>query len=135
MSDDEVEEDVPDLEVVGLYATSNGRECSRHTCCGEQVEKGTILRLVPCIADTEDCCVEEAVKCVLIDANGVDTCTVGLIPRIFVKHGKVENHLNKFIIFKELYRDSENSYKRKVSFCNIGAASAAFLDEHLGPNE
>ena len=129
------DEDVAaDLEVVGLYGTTNGRSCSIHACCGESVKAGNVLRLVACIAET-DLGEEESVKCVLVNSDGVDTCTVGFIPRVFVRHGKVTNHMNKFIVVKELYRDSDNTYKRQVSHRNLGAASANFLDEDEGRNE
>ena len=130
----EDDESLCDIEIVGLHATTNGRTCTAHECCGRIVVKGSVIRLVECIVE-RDGNDELAVKCVLVNADGVDTCTVGFVPRIYVQQGKVKDHLNKFVVVKELYNNSDNTYKRSVSHRNLGAAAASFLDENEGRNE
>jgi len=72
-----------DLEIVGLKSSTNGRSCCLHSCCGEEVTIGTILRLVKCTVAV-DGTVEEAVKCVRV-IEGIDGCTVGFVPRVLMK--------------------------------------------------
>lgn len=61
-SDDEVEAPKPILiQIVGLSLSVDGRSCRRHRCCGDDVMRGDILRLV----GTTVMCrgeVEEAIK-------------------------------------------------------------------------
>ena len=99
-----------DLEIVGLLKDTNGRCCSMHSCCGEHLEPGDILRLVSCIV-TIDGTVEPALKAVKVD-EGIDTCTVGFVPRVQATLPKVVNHINKFVQVLEIYSDSKSPYKR-----------------------
>jgi len=116
-----------DLEIVGLKSSTNGRSCCLHSCCGEEVAIGTILRLVKCTVAV-DGTVEEAVKCVLV-LNGIDGCTVGFVPRVLSKLSVVQKQINKFVIVTDLYEDSPNLYKRDKSFKNCGMAAVVTLDE------
>ena len=128
------DEDAPDLEIVGLHGETNGRNCTAHTCCGKHVTSGSVLRLVKCVVevDGEE---EEAVKCVLVNSDGVDTCTVGFVPRLYLRQDRVKAHVNKFVVIKETYFDSEDTYKRRTSHRNVGMASASLLDESVGRDE
>ena len=121
-----------DLEIVGLKASTNGRSCCIHRCCGEQVKLGSILRLVKCTVSV-DGIVEEAVKCVEVK-EGIDGCTVGFVPRVLATLPLVKKHLNKFVVVTDLYDQSPNKYKRDKSFKNSGMAAVVTLDEE-GQNE
>ena len=116
-----------DFEVVGLLSSSNGRSCTLHECCGEEVMVGDVLRLVACTVSVEGT-VEEAVKLVKV-VEGVDHCTVGFVPRVLMSLPIVKNQMNKFVQVSELYHDSENTYKRDKSYKNCGMARVSTLDE------
>ena len=122
--------DEADIEIVGLKNSSNGRSCGVHAICGEDVGPGDVLRLVPCVIFVGDT-PENAVKAVKV-VDGMDSCTVGFVPRAQAKLKKVRDHHNKFVTVKELYEDSGNSYKRSKDRSNYGMASVAFLDENDG---
>jgi hypothetical protein len=115
------------LEIVGLHSNSNGRSCCQHRCCGEHVQVGDVLRLVKCVVTIKSQ-PEEAVKLVKI-ADGTDCCTVGFVPRVFSRMPRVEQNINKFVQVVELYKDSENTYKNKLSAKNFGVASVVCLDD------
>jgi len=122
-----VKQTMYDLEIVGLKSSTNGRSCCIHTCCGEEVTIGSLLRLVKCTVSVDDQ-IEEAVKCVLV-TNGLDGCTVAFIPRVLAKLPVVQRHINKFVVVTDLYDDSPNLYKRDKSFKNCGMAAVVTLEE------
>ena len=121
-----------DFEIVGLLSSTNGRSCTLHDCCGKEVEVGDVLRLVACTVSV-DGVVEEALKLVRV-LDGVDQCTVAFVPRVLMSLPAVKNHINKFVQVSELYKESENSYKRDKSYKNCGMAKVSTLDEE-GLNE
>ena len=122
-----------DIEIVGLLSPTNGRSCSVHACCGEHVAVGDVLRLVRTIVTIGDKS-EIAVKCVKV-VNGVDSCTVGFIPRVEASLPKISTHINKFVMVKELYHNAKSNYKRRKSNMNRGVAAAVLLDENAGRDE
>jgi hypothetical protein len=106
---------------------SNGRSCVSHNVCGEFVSVGDINRFVR-TAVTVKGILEPAVKLVKI-ADGVNVCVVAFVPRLQNNFGKVDcNNINKFCIIKELYSESNNSYKRGLSSENMGRAGVVLLD-------
>jgi len=118
---------MPDFEIVGLKSSTNGRSCCLHTCCGEDIAIGDVLRLVPCAVSIEGV-IEDAVKCVKVVA-GVDECTVVYVPRVVADLPAVKKHFNKFVTVIELYDHSTNKYKRDKSYKNCGMASVTTLDD------
>lgn len=86
-----------------------------------------MLRLVKCVVTIKSQ-PEEAVKLVKI-ADGTDCCTVGFVPRVFSRMPRVEQNINKFVQVVELYKDSENTYKRKLSNKNFGVACVVCLGD------
>lgn len=120
------DDSTPDLEIVGLYSSTNGRSCTRHETCGEHLSVGDLLRLVKCVVTIKGK-TEEAVKLVKI-ADGTDTCTVGYVPRVSSNLPKVMRNINKFAQVVEIYRDSENTHKRRLANQNHGMASVVLLD-------
>jgi len=122
-----VQQKMHDLEIVGLKSSTNGRSCCLHSCCGEDISIGSILRLVKCTVSV-DGSVEEAVKCVRV-VDGMDSCTVAFIPRVLAKLPKVTKQLNKFVVVADIYDESPNLYKRDKSFKNCGMAAVVTLDE------
>lgn len=118
----------PDLEIVGLYASGNGRTCFQHKICGEYVKEDDLLRLVKCVVEVKKDQVEEAVKLVKI-ADGAESCTVAFVPRVFANDPKVIRNIGKYVQVIELYQDSDNTHKRRLSGQNYGMASVVFLDD------
>jgi hypothetical protein len=121
-----------DLEVVGLMGVGNGRSCNIHQCCGAEVKVGDLLRLVKTVVTVGQKS-EEAVKLVRV-IDCVDGCTVGFIPRCWTELDKVQRNINKFVVVKELYRESTNVCKREKSARNVGMCSVIFL-ENIPRNE
>jgi hypothetical protein len=123
----------PEFEIVGLNANTNGRSCTLHECCGKEVEPGDVLRLVPTSVSI-DGVIEDAVKCVLV-IQGNDTCTVGFVPRVIANTEMVKEHHYLFVQVKEVYDDSDNTYKHKKSYKNHGMAKVAVLHRRDGRAE
>ena len=119
---------IPELEVFGLHGSSNGRSCTAHEACGRSVQRGDVLRLVTCVVDISGA-TETAIKAVKV-IDGVDTCTVGFVPRVFKELPQVAAHVDKFVQVVEVYGDSTNTYKRSLSHRNKGVCSVAFLDSN-----
>ena len=117
----------PDLEIVGLDSSTNGRSCSRHAICGQYVFVDDVLRLVKCVV-TVNGLTEDAVKLVKIQ-DATDSCTVAYVPRVAINHPKVVKNLNKFAQVVEIYRESNNSHKRRIANLSKGVASIVFLDD------
>jgi hypothetical protein len=116
-----------DLEIVGLLSNTNGRSCTEHTVCGETVEVGDVLRLVKTVVTVKGVA-EEAVKCVRI-TDGVDSCTVAFVPRNLHNLEIVKKNINNFVIVKEVYADSDNTYKKRKASKNFGMAGVVLLSE------
>ena len=59
-------EDAPyfSLEIVGLKVNSNGRQCHLHSCCGESLKVGDVVKLVKTMLIGEEGPQEEAIKAV-----------------------------------------------------------------------
>ena len=117
----------PNLDIVGLDSSTNGRSCTCHATCGEHVLVDDVLRLVRCIV-TINGVPEDAVKLVKIK-DATDSCTVAFVPRAATKMPKVTRNINRFAQVVEIYKDLTNSYKRRMSHQNKGMAKIVFLDE------
>lgn len=119
--------DFADIEIVGLSSCTSGRSCEIHDCCGKSVVVGDCLRLVRTIVFVNDKN-EDAVKLVKI-SDGMETCTVGFVPKVWVPLKKVQRNIGQFAIVKELYSESSSAFKREKSKQNCGMASVYFLNE------
>jgi hypothetical protein len=117
----------PNFQIVGLSSSDNGRSCGQHSCCGQHVSEGDLLRLVRCVV-TINGVPEQAVKLVKV-TDGADSCTVAYIPREELRNPKIEASINNFCQVLELYHNSDSGYKRKLSHKNLGMATAVFLNE------
>jgi hypothetical protein len=115
------------IEIVGLESCTNGRSCHIHEVCGEHVEEGDLLRLVPTVV-TIDGKTQEAIKLVRL-MDGADGCTVAFIPRILMDLPQVQRNIKSFAQVRELYRNSTNKYKKHKSYRNMGCASCIFLQD------
>jgi hypothetical protein len=128
IDDDDDEEETPgDFEIVGLHSATNGRSCSVHHCCGLNVKKGDVLRIVRTTVEIRNV-LEPALKLVRV-VDGADGCTVGFVPRIQANLEHVLNSINNFCVVQEMYETSPNTYKREKSHKNMGMASVNLLRE------
>ena len=118
--------------MVGLRRYSNGRSCCIHKICGACVVVNDIIRVRRTIVTVGGKC-EQAGKAVLI-RNGVETCTVGFIPKIILRNGNLGDILNSLCQITELYKDSESTFKRSKDHRLCGMAACRILDS-IPPNE
>ena len=70
---------VRDGEIVGLHASSTGREGAQHPICSIHVAVGNIVCFKSDVLDIEGH-PEMVIKAVLVN-DGSETCMVGLLPR------------------------------------------------------
>jgi hypothetical protein len=119
---------VPEFEIVGLHHPSNGRSCCQHSCCGNYVEEGDVLRLVHVVVQIcPESLPEDAIKLIKI-MDGVEGCCVGFVPRPFAMLEWIQQKIGSCCIVLELFDTSTNPYKRRMSKRNYGVASCVFLD-------
>jgi hypothetical protein len=113
------------IEIIGLHSSDNGRSCCTHSCCGDHLKVGDLLRLVKCVVTIDDE-IEEAIKCVRIE-DGTDMCTVGFLPRSRLRCEKIVSQIGGFAQVLEIYDESESPQKRRKSYSNKGMAACIFL--------
>lgn len=121
-------ESVGDFEIVGLHCGSNNRSCPVHEICGKSVKRDDVLRLVSRVVHIRGKEPEEAICLVKIE-GGTHTCTVGFIPRAFLKIPRIRNKIGRAAVVLELYSDSNNTFMRRLSNKNLGMASCRFIDD------
>jgi hypothetical protein len=134
--DESVIERLCDIEMVGLFGSSNGRNCERHQCCGQHIRLGDLVRLkrtVVSVSRNGQASDEDAIAVVRIE-DGVETCTVGFIPRVQMNAPKVVRSINKLAFLAEIYDVSENRYIRGVAKRNCGMAGLNLV-ENIPLNE
>jgi hypothetical protein len=125
----QLDQTIPEFEIVGLHHNSQGRSCTMHEHCGKHVLEGDVLRLVRVVLQvTQDKEPEEAIKLVKI-VDGTEACVVGFVPRAFAKMETIQNKVGSYAFVLELYDISTNKYKRHLSKRNYGVASCLFVDE------
>ena len=63
------------VDVVGTSAEDRGRSCSRHTCCGHQIVKGSVVKVVhERMAWRDQGRVEDVLAVYAVAGNGTTTC-------------------------------------------------------------
>ena len=121
-----------DGELLGLNASSNGRSCEQHECCGKAVKADDVIRFK--LAVVEDVLGKplETIKVVLIK-DGTELCTVGFLGReVAALPSQRSKYIDKFAQVLELYDDNENSMMRKKSKRNAGMASFRLMEDIQG---
>ena len=120
---------VHDGEIVGLHASSNGREFAQHPICGIHVAVGNIVHFKRDVLDIEGH-PETVIKAVLVK-DGSETGTVGFLPRhVAMRLAEVTRLHGKFVMFIELYAlCDESTMKRIKSERNQEMASFHLLDD------
>jgi hypothetical protein len=125
--EDDVEDPFSQFEIYGLSASTNGRSCHIHSCCGSQVTIGDVVRLKKTVIEC-DSGAEEAICCILV-RRGRETCTIGFVPRPLLGWQPIVDHLNRHAQVVEMYVTSRNTQKRRKNHLNCGVAGCIFLDE------
>jgi hypothetical protein len=115
-----------DFEIVGLHCGSSNRNCCAHEICGVNVVKGDLLRLVSCVVEISGKGPEEAISLVKLDGE-THTCTVAFIPRAFLEMPSIVDRIGTVAIVEELYSESPNTFKRRLSNKNLGMAACRFI--------
>ena len=120
---------VCDGEIVGLHASSNGRECAQHPICGIHVAVGNVVCFKSDVLDIEGC-PEMVIKAVFVN-DGSETCTIGFLPKhVAMRSAEVTRLHGKFAMTIELYAlCDESTVKRIKSERNQGMASFHLLDD------
>ena len=96
-------------EIVGLNCPDNGRSCCSHECCGKFLAVDDLIFFKSDNVQIEERKTEPAMKVVVI-RNGVESCTVGYLPRYMKSHF---DHLDEKISqVVEIYDHSPYSYKK-----------------------
>jgi hypothetical protein len=126
-----------DGKIVGLHASSNGRSCMRHGCCGHQVHPRMFVRFKVVVMDVvyqndddgEDSRLKQVVKAVLI-SNGTEMCTVGFLLRAMASRPRdVARCRDKFAQILQFYDDTPpDRVRHNKSKRNHGIASFILLD-------
>lgn len=91
--------------MLGLNASSNGRSCEQHECCGKAVKADDVIRFK--LAVVEDVLGKplETIKAVLIK-DGTELCTVGFLGReVAALPSQRSKYIDKFAQVLELYDD------------------------------
>jgi hypothetical protein len=68
------------FDIVGTSAKDRGQSCSRHTCCGHQIKKGSVVKFV-CkrMAWRDQGRVEDVLAVYAVAGDGITTCKVGFL--------------------------------------------------------
>jgi hypothetical protein len=127
-----------DGEIVGMHASTTGRSCNQHECCGRHLQPGQIVRLKTEVMEVvyetpgdpePDARVETIIKAVLV-LDSTEFCTVGFLPREVAARPQEAAHLNnKFAQIIELYNETAGDLARHTkSRRNHGMASYVLLE-------
>ena len=75
------------IEIVGTAEKNRGRSCSKHDCCGSQLEVYSKVQIVKERLAYQDGGIEEDVLAVYCVADGVVGCKVGFLPQHLATRG------------------------------------------------
>jgi hypothetical protein len=121
-----LEEAEDDFEIIGLHLGDSHQNCYRHAICGVNVVKGDILLLVTRVVDVSNRCPDNAISLVKME-GAAHTCTVAFVPRSFLEMQSIVDQIGSIAIVEDLYSESTNLYKRRLSKKNNGMAACRFL--------
>ena len=69
------------VNIVGTFAEDRGRSCSCHTCCGHQIEKGSVVKFIDeRMAWRDQGRVEDVLAIYAVKEDGTTTCKVVFLP-------------------------------------------------------
>jgi hypothetical protein len=117
------------VDVVGTSADDRGRSCSRHTACGHQLSKGSVVRVVhERMAWRDQGRVEDVLAVYAVAGDGTTTCKVGFLPlhlALAVRPGAYDGVYARIIA---VYGDrGKNLAKRQKFWRNKGCCVAKVI--------
>ena len=120
------------VDIVGTSAEDRGRSCSRHTCCGHQISKGSVVRFVQeRMAWRDQGRVEDVLAVYAVAGDGTTSCKVGFLPlHLAVRPGAYDGVRARVV---SVYSDrSSNVVKRQKYWRNKGCCVARVLGDANG---
>jgi hypothetical protein len=115
-----------DCKVAGLKYLSNGRSSVSYRCCGEYLQKDSLVSFRSSVAEV-NVKIEEAVSVIRV-RNKFGSCKIGFLPRNIVKATK-EKLVCKFAQIIELHICFERNFVCNTSHKNRGMASFRLLED------
>lgn len=120
------------VEIVGTEASTQGRSCDRHLCCGSVLSEDVVVRLrkVQVVMKGKE---EPALAAYLI-SDGIDQCRVGFLPRHLIKHSQFYD--GAIAQVTEVYSNTSTSPSSRRKFHhNKGCCIAALISDHAPPDK
>ena len=113
------------IDICGIDMSDNGRQCSRHLCCGNYVKEGDILLLKTVtehliIDGVPDDRMRTMVKAYKINKQGIRSCHIGYVPEINFWQVAQEAFDGKFVQVNIDYRCSPYDVDRHMSYKKHG---------------
>jgi len=119
------------VDVVGTSAEDRGRSCSRHTCCGHQISKGSVVKVIrERMAWRDQGRVEDVLAVYAVAGDGTTSCKVGFLPLHLAVRPLAYDGV--YAIVGSVYSDrSNNVVKRQKYWRNKGCCVARVLGDTL----
>ena len=113
------------VDIVGLKASSNGRSCENHACCGSALKVDSLVRFR--VIQIKVSGKEETAIAVYWVSEGLDRCRVGFLPRYTVPHKK--EYDGKLAQVSKFYEESSFPPHRAKSQRGKGVCRATLVHE------
>jgi len=113
------------FDVVGLRASSNGRSCENHECCGVVLEEDMVIRIreEQVLIDGKE---QKALAAYRV-SGGMDTCKVGFTRRHLLVHK--DEYDGRLAQITDIFSDeSESPTDRAKHHRNKGCARAVLIE-------
>jgi hypothetical protein len=102
---------------------SNGRECANHSCCGQSISPGSLIKLQESEVVVHEV-MEYAIRAISLDERSYG-CTIGFIPRFLLRNSDyLHGQILQVVL---LYDGNFNKSRREYSKHNGGVAYCKFL--------
>jgi len=119
------------VDILGTSAEDRGRSCSRHTCCGHQIEKGSVVKFIhERMAWRDQGRAEDVLAVYAVKGDGTTTCKVVFLPlHLAVCPGAYDGVYARVV---PVYCDrSDNGIKRQKFWCNKGCCVARVVGDTI----
>lgn len=117
------------VDVVGLASDSDGRSCNLHTFCGHYVGLHDVLICkwsVQTFKDEPEVCV----RVFLINRDGLPACHVGYLPKRLLKKNEGREYDKMVLQVTDDLRLSDNASERSRSHRNVGMVHCTNVSNH-----
>jgi len=121
------------FDAVGLRASSNGRSCENHECCGVALEDNMVIRVTEeqVLIDGKE---QKALAAYCVN-GGMDTCKVGFTRRHLLAHK--DEYDGRLAQIRDIFsKESESPTDRAKHNRNKGCTRAVLIEAeyHETPN-